>query len=278
MKRPGVNKRKAGKVVVTEGESDIVEILSQANALLTGAAPPEPETSQARPPPGAEELVLLGDQGPVPVVRHPPANVPRHLWEADCRAEWNRSERRPLWMQCAGDTLGQHRCLEYQGGMPFKSGWYHDSEIPEAVKEWLKEYASGARKAWYWADGAEVPAEDFDPRRVRTAENINTLLTRTDLYCKDRVEPDAPAPDPVSRTGAPGRPPFTSMHLVEAEHARRVAAHEAVQGVAAEAKQLRTWLKSAHPESPLPSARTIENKIRKPHRVAGLIGAPAPRN
>lgn len=259
MKRPGAKKHKAGNV----------------------------DTQEYRLIPAPGDPVILGVQGPLPVAQYPPRNVSAKLWEADCLVEWNKSPRRPPWMQCAGDTLGQCRCREYEQGIPFKPGWYRDSDIPQAVKKWLMEYASGARIARRWTDGTPIPAEHFDPRRVGDVNAINALLLRTDIYCEDRGERGA-------GTGAPGRP-SKSMDLIKDEHARRVAEHArrvaaqkagtasqrttevpaAVHGVAAQARELLSWLESAHPNYPRPTPGTIENAIRAAHREAGLTGARA---
>jgi hypothetical protein len=76
-------------------------------------------------------------------------------------------------------------------------------------------------------------------------------------------------------TGAPGRP-GKSMHLIEAEHERRIKDGEAVEGIAAEAEILAGWVKARHPAVPPPSVKTITNRIGKPHRAAGLAkGMPA---
>lgn len=68
------------------------------------------------------------------------------------------------------------------------------------------------------------------------------------------------------RTGAPGRP--TPMHLVHAEHQRRLDHGEAEQSVAAESNLLEAWLRKSHPSAPRLTAKTIENNIRDRHRKA----------
>lgn len=65
-------------------------------------------------------------------------------------------------------------------------------------------------------------------------------------------------------TGAPGRP--SGMHLIEREHARRCAEGRALGPVAREAADLAAWFRTAHPEAPPPTAKTIENRIRSAHR------------
>lgn len=67
------------------------------------------------------------------------------------------------------------------------------------------------------------------------------------------------------RTGAPGRP--TPIHLVLAEHRRRLERDEAEQRVTAEAEHLAAWLKQTHPDVPSLTAKTIQNRIRSDHRT-----------
>lgn len=68
------------------------------------------------------------------------------------------------------------------------------------------------------------------------------------------------------RTGAPGRP--TPIHLVVAEHHRRLESGKAEISVTVEAEHLADWLKSAHPGVPPLRPKTIQNKIRGQHRAA----------
>lgn len=67
-------------------------------------------------------------------------------------------------------------------------------------------------------------------------------------------------PETVVRTGTAGRP--TSMHLVHLEHRRRIAASEAHNTLAAEAKHLLEWLKRTYPHAPPPKLKSLENAIR----------------
>jgi hypothetical protein len=66
-------------------------------------------------------------------------------------------------------------------------------------------------------------------------------------------------PEPCAKTGAPGRP--TSMHLVLAEHKRRVVNNLTDGSRTAEAKALSEWLAVAHPESPPLTYKSILNKL-----------------
>jgi hypothetical protein len=70
----------------------------------------------------------------------------------------------------------------------------------------------------------------------------------------------------VFRTGAPGRP--TPIHLIVAEHRRRLDSGEAEITTTAEAKHLADWLKLAHPNAPPLTPKTIQNRIRAEHRAA----------
>ena len=71
---------------------------------------------------------------------------------------------------------------------------------------------------------------------------------------------------PAFWTGAPGRP--TPIHLVVAEHRRRLDSGNAEISVTAEAKHLAGWLKLTHPKVPPLTPKTIQNKIGAGHRAA----------
>jgi hypothetical protein len=71
-------------------------------------------------------------------------------------------------------------------------------------------------------------------------------------------------PAEILATGTPGRP--TSMHLIRAEHRRRLDAGEAHHSVKEEARHLAAWFAAAHPNAPQPTPKTIENGIRATHR------------
>lgn len=91
------------------------------------------------------------------------------------------------------------------------------------------------------------------------------------------VTPEMPAAPQDStsalpgRSGFPGRP--NSQHLIELEHARRLAAGEAEEKIAIEAQYLSAWLARTHPEWPKASAKTIANNIGAAHRQ-GLKSRP----
>ena len=63
----------------------------------------------------------------------------------------------------------------------------------------------------------------------------------------------------VVRSGAPGRP--TSMHLVEGELDRRVAAGVAWPSKISGASDLSNWLIETHPNAPRLTPKTIKNKL-----------------
>ena len=66
------------------------------------------------------------------------------------------------------------------------------------------------------------------------------------------------------RSGAPGRP--TSMHLVETEFDARCARSEVASSLAEEARYLADWLRSAHPNAPPLTDKTIKNNLRAAYR------------
>ena len=66
------------------------------------------------------------------------------------------------------------------------------------------------------------------------------------------------------RSGAPGRP--TSMHLVEAKFDARCARSEVASSLAEEARYLADWLRSAHPNAPPLTDKTIKNNLRAAYR------------
>jgi len=70
----------------------------------------------------------------------------------------------------------------------------------------------------------------------------------------------------VMPSGGSGRP--TAMHLVIAEHRKRLDAGSAEEKVGAESKHLAKWLREAHPGAPALTSKTIRNKIASEHRRA----------
>lgn len=71
-------------------------------------------------------------------------------------------------------------------------------------------------------------------------------------------------PDPY-RSGLQGRP--TIRHLILAQFRDRAAAGQCEAKLAEEARVLHQWATDTHPRAPAPTARTIENFIRKDYRV-----------
>lgn len=72
----------------------------------------------------------------------------------------------------------------------------------------------------------------------------------------------------IIRTGAAGRP--TPIHLVKAEHRRRLISGTAQDSVTAESERLAEWLSQAHPNLPRLTPKTIRNNISTEHRAAKL--------
>ena len=66
------------------------------------------------------------------------------------------------------------------------------------------------------------------------------------------------------RSGTPGRP--TSMHLVEAEFEARCARSDVASSLGEEARYLVDWLRSAHPNAPQLTDKTIKNNLRAAYR------------
>jgi hypothetical protein len=64
----------------------------------------------------------------------------------------------------------------------------------------------------------------------------------------------------VYRSGLPGQP--SSIHLVEAELDRRVAAGRVWKSKAQCGEELAAWLRRAHPLAPRATAKTIINRLR----------------
>lgn len=61
-------------------------------------------------------------------------------------------------------------------------------------------------------------------------------------------------------TGAPGRP--SSMHLIEAEFDRRISINQFEKTLAEEARHLRNWFSNNYADCPLPTEKTICNRLR----------------
>lgn len=93
------------------------------------------------------------------------------------------------------------------------------------------------------AEISSTPEPGVEPDAVRATGGVERALSRE---------------TPV-RSGAPGRP--TSMHLIEAEFARRVANGKTLPTLTAEANALAQWLKNTHPTAPQVKPKSIRNKL-----------------
>ena len=118
----------------------------------------------------------------------------------------------------------------------------------------LRSYAYAGEDQW---------RNGFDDALIADQKTIwNQIL----VLCRDvRAIWPFSAEEPP-RSGGPGRP--SSMHLVEGEFARRVAANEQLGSLKAEAQHLEKWLATTAPVSPRLTAKTIANRIRKAFNTA----------
>lgn len=71
-------------------------------------------------------------------------------------------------------------------------------------------------------------------------------------------------PSPLMKTGVPGRP--TAIHFVITEFERRAAQNQCEKTLTREAQTLAAWYRRHHPEAPILSRKTIENRLRQPYR------------
>jgi hypothetical protein len=100
--------------------------------------------------------------------------------------------------------------------------------------------------------------------RVAPAAALQRATPAGEPKANDNAADAGAPPAEILATGTPGRP--TSMHLIRAEHRRRLDAGEAHHSVAEEARHLAAWFAAAHPNAPQPTPKTIENGIRATHR------------
>jgi hypothetical protein len=101
-----------------------------------------------------------------------------------------------------------------------------------------------------------------NPYLAVAAKNIAALSLRVEkVFCLGGSEARKPA---GLRSGAPGRP--SSMDIVRNEHKSRCECGAASRSVTEESKFLAQWLKTSHPDTPQPTAKTIKNKISADHR------------
>lgn len=158
---------------------------------------------------------------------------------------------------------GRLRALLVDGDLP-SDGWTRLS---------LRQNADGAafltqQVGYPNRDGGEYVVDWKDAPRLGGLRGI-PMFRRDDVLAlrqpADRIEAADASPPATIRTGAPGRP--TSMHLIRAEHDRRIKAGLALRRVIDEASHLAAWLSAEHPTAPQPTPKTIANGIRAPHRV-----------
>lgn len=186
---------------VDDVEERVAETQRVLQRLLTPLPPPPPllgasirgvadqKCDHARA--GTRSLGHLRLDGDRFVVRQrsglPPHLEAEELWRPESDEEraarhqalWDRTPRRPLYMQAAGELLGIPSCTAWLHGVPRR----HLS----LVMAWLQDFVHGRRHAYRRLDGAPVPASEFE---AWTSAQINRLLARDDLYCTD-ADPDS---------------------------------------------------------------------------------------
>ncbi len=115
----------------------------------------------------------------------------------------------------------------------------------------------------FWGDNpppwdllATAKIEDYGSGVRALFENLALSVADTDAWMKQHDEENLP-------TGAPGKP--SMMRLIINEFLRRTNANdtEVKHTNAAEARSLHDWLIKKYPEGNIPTARTIENRIRE---------------
>lgn len=131
-----------------------------------------------------------------------------------------------------------------------------------------EEIASGDRIALRsWAFESDHDWENgFDDALARGGE-IYWEKLRVNRVDVARLWPfgQAAANAHETMTGEQGRP-SKSAHLIVAEHKRRCAEGQALETLAAEARYLVDWLPRAHPCWPVPTEKTVKNRLRAAHR------------
>jgi len=160
-----------------------------------------PEADDASTPPVSPLTIrslghlVKGEDDSTHLVRLPPgyssASLPPDLQAEELRthktreeeslAEWESSPYRPLCIQAAGEIKGPERCRDWISGVARGEWWYYEHRI----KEWLQDFISGQRHAYYCSDGREVRASEFGGALTRTA--ISELLMRKDIYVLDQA-------------------------------------------------------------------------------------------
>ena len=107
-----------------------------------------------------------------------------------------------------------------------------------------------------WDFLATAKIEDYGSGVRTLFENLALSVADAGAWMKQYDEKNLP-------TGAPGKP--SMMHLIFSEFRRRTNANdtEVKHTNAAEARSLHDWMKKKRPEGNIPTARTIENRIRE---------------
>lgn len=152
-----------------------------------------------------------------------------------------------------------------------KNNYWLRQRLAEALK-----IAAEARKPWLTFNGdiAWVKAEEEgtgwqvpeglvlrDPKKA--AKWMLGLPKRQPLIppgLRDFIEGTGNDPEPIYRSGAPGRP--TSMHLIEAEMRKRADRGELQKSMLAEFESLSKWLGEKHPRAHPTKSKTISNNLR----------------
>lgn len=134
-------------------------------------------------------------------------------------------------------------------------------------------YQSVAPEAWAGATLAgsggnpnQLQVVRFGPNstRVVAPDLADILVNSADLLAECFSASIVQDSNEIVRTGVAGRP--TSIHLISAEHRRRLKSDEAHDSVADESRYLASWLKKEHPFATPATPKTIENRIRAEHR------------
>ncbi len=153
------------------------------------------------------------------------------------------------------------------------SQWAADSSRGLAARALSNSFGrilEAQRNAW------EQQAREKEQRQEREVAMVSALdgILRT---LKGVAEPPQKHDDELQdheeeltllRSGAPGRP--SVMHFIEEEFDRRVDEGQMEDTLSEQARVLSKWLRSAHPDFPRVTPKTIENRLRASFRRARL--------
>jgi hypothetical protein len=148
------------------------------------------------------------------------------------------------------------------------NGW--DSWLPSGrVPKQPEAKTNPAWSAWIKNPIGTAPEMQLEqaPNPLRYYSEKTLLIDNAELgrWCDAWL---APAPQTIiTKTGAPGRP--SSMGIVLAEFERRRMSGRCETSREAEAQKLAAWLKEKHPDMPVPTAKTIRNKLPKDFQPFG---------